>query len=68
MHVCTCHQSVRPGQREGQTYQLIGPAINVGTGQELVSYRGVGGRDDGVTFVTTQVAWAERFQEQSVTS
>jgi hypothetical protein len=62
MHVCRCERSSIPGQRDGCRYDLVGMAFNVGSQQDVVVYQGVDDMDGGKMFVTTQVAWADRFE------
>jgi len=68
-HVCRSglDQNQKPvneaGLRDGQLYELVGEATNVGTRQLLVVYRGVDGPDAGVLFAATLSAWHQRFEE-----
>ncbi|MDE2099657.1 MAG: hypothetical protein KGL39_20560 [Patescibacteria group bacterium] len=52
-----------PGLRNGGLYGKICVGRHVSTLQELVTYRGLGGPDEGQHFYCTLSQWREQFEE-----
>jgi hypothetical protein len=51
------------GMRNGAMYEFVCLGTHVVTMQELVTYKGVGGQDDGRFFYTTASHWRTAFEE-----
>jgi hypothetical protein len=59
---CVAEKSNLPGIAYGRLYGLVCVGLNITTLQELVTYQGLDGPDEGRCFHTTLSHWAAAFE------